>query len=139
MAALQESIRTLPPDSKASRLAAALEELRAAGHAQAVVFTQYTDTMDFLREELLAGAGGADRRILCFSGRGGEVRETAGSWKGVSRDEAERRFQEGQADVLPRADADTGAFWHAHLRAPRHRSCKVTKVEQCKSPAPADD
>ena len=67
-----------------------------------MVFTQYTDTMDFLREDLLKHA---DLRLMCFSGRGGEIPSADGSWRRVSRDDAKRRFRDGEADVLLCTDA----------------------------------
>ena len=67
-----------------------------------MVFTQYTDTMDFLREELLKDAG---QRLMCFSGRGGEIPSADGSWRRVSRDDAKRRFRDGEADILLCTDA----------------------------------
>jgi hypothetical protein len=45
-------IQALPPDSKLEKLRIVLEELRNAGYDRAMVFTQYTDTMDFLRNQL---------------------------------------------------------------------------------------
>ena len=62
-------IGRLPPDSKLHSLKDTLYELRQDGYRQTMVFTQYTDTMDFLREELLKNA---DLRLMCFSGRGGK-------------------------------------------------------------------
>jgi superfamily II DNA/RNA helicase len=62
-----------------------------------MVFTQFTDTMDFLREHLASQAG---LSVMCFSGRGGEVRGIDGVWKIISRDEAKRRFRERGADIL---------------------------------------
>ena len=94
---LLDRIGTLPPDSKLASLIITLADLRRDGYGQAMVFTQYTDTMDFLREELLKGA---DQRVMCFSGRGGEIPSTDGAWRHVSRDEAKRRFRDGDADVL---------------------------------------
>ena len=159
-----------------------IHELRRDGFAQAMVFTQYTDTMDFLREELGAwnaapkelgawdvasaeanpgapesradgsqrpdlgradrprpaspengsqptdrhrdsaridgsapaspenGSQPADRnagtlRLMCFSGRGGEVRSAGGAWTTIGRDEVKRRFREGEADLLLCTDA----------------------------------
>ena len=70
---LLDLIGRLPPDSKLESLKDVLDELRKAGFKQAMVFTQYTDTMDFLREALarrhqpapnvLFGSGG--RNPLC--------------------------------------------------------------------------
>ena len=100
--ALLERIRSLPPDSKLAGLRSALDALRRKGYEQAMVFTQYADTMDFLRDELRKNAG---RRLLCFSGRGGETPDAGGGWSGIGRDEAKRRFRAGEADVLLCTDA----------------------------------
>lgn len=102
IARLLEDIRRLPTDTKALRLREELEKLRADDYGQAMVFTQYTDTMDFLRDRL---AEETSMRVMCFSGRGGEVRESDGRWRVVSRDEAKRRFRVGLADVLLCTDA----------------------------------
>lgn len=102
IARLLEDIRQLPTDTKAGRLREELAALRSAGYTQAMVFTQYTDTMDFLRDEL---AVNTSLRVMCFSGRGGEVRETDGRWRAISREEAKHRFREGKADVLLCTDA----------------------------------
>jgi SNF2 family DNA or RNA helicase len=99
---LLANIRKLPPDSKVEKLKKVLADLRSDGYPQVMVFTQYTDTMDFIREEL---ASDNNLRALCFSGRGGEVRDPDGTWRTVSRDDIKRRFKEGQADVLLCTDA----------------------------------
>src|SRR4029077_9653897 len=44
-------------------------------------------------------------RAMCFSGRGGEVRDTDGRWRTISREEAKRQFRNGDADVLLCTDA----------------------------------
>jgi superfamily II DNA or RNA helicase len=102
IASLLEKIRQLPPDTKAEKLRGELEKLRADGYPQTMVFTQYTDTMDFLRDEL---ATKTSFRVVCFSGRGGEVREKDGRWRSISREEAKRLFRTGKADVLLCTDA----------------------------------
>ena len=126
--ALLDGVGRLPPDSKAQALKSVIRALRRDGIAQVMVFTQYADTMDFLRDELsrwdaareegrprapAAGSDGspaADRRagtlrLLCFSGRGGEVPSPGGAWRTIGRDEVKRRFREGAADVLLCTDA----------------------------------
>ena len=95
-------IGQLPPDSKLGSLKSSLAELRQDGYRQAMVFTQYTDTMDFLRGEILKDT---DQRLMCFSGRGGEIPSTGGSWRKISRDDAKRRFRDGEADILLCTDA----------------------------------
>ena len=99
---LFERIKQLPPDTKAERLKDLLTELRGSGFGQIMVFTQYTDTMDFLREEVAKLPG---IRILCFSGRGGEMPNTDGSWTTVNRDRVKALFKQGLADVLLCTDA----------------------------------
>ena len=99
---LLNAIGRLPPDSKLDGLKEALRELRRAGYSQAMVFTQYTDTMDFLREALLADA---EWKLICFSGRGGEVPGADGAWRRIGRDDARRRFRDSEAEVLLCTDA----------------------------------
>jgi superfamily II DNA or RNA helicase len=100
--ALLRRVLRLPVDTKAKRLKGVLDELRDAGYSQTMVFTQFTDTMDFLRGYL---ATVDSRSMLCFSGRGGEVLGTDGRWQSISRDEVKRRFREGKADLLLCTDA----------------------------------
>ena len=171
---LLDGIGRLPPDSKLESLKDVLVELREAGFAQTMVFTQFTDTMEFLREALrgetgpqalsseagpqalrdeagpqvlrseagpralrdeagpqalrdeagpqalrgeagpqaLCGEAGsrtlrdeAGPRLMCFSGRGGEIPTADGGWRRIGRDEAKRRFRDGEADVLLCTDA----------------------------------
>ena len=99
---LLAGINRLPPDSKLGSLKEVLRELGEAGFAQTMVFSQFTDTMDFLREALRGEAG---PRLMCFSGRGGEIPTADGGWRTISRDEAKRRFRDGEADVLLCTDA----------------------------------
>lgn len=94
-------IARLPSDTKAKRLQAIVEELASAGHKQVIVFTQYTDTLDYLRD-LLVPMG---RTILCFSGRGGEYLDPSATWRTISREETKRRFRNGDGDILLATDA----------------------------------
>ena len=99
---LLDGIRLLPPDSKLDALRVALRELRRDAYEQVMVFTQYTDTMDFLRERLKKDD---EWKLMCFSGRGGEVPDARGSWRTISRDDAKRRFRDSEADILLCTDA----------------------------------
>lgn len=96
------AVGRLSPDSKLGSLKEALRDLRQAGYEQAMVFTQYTDTLDFLREALFEDG---ESKLLCFSGRGGEAPGTDGAWRAIGRDDAKRRFRNGEADVLLCTDA----------------------------------
>ena len=99
---LLAGIDRLPPDSKLKILKDVLGELNEAGFAQTMVFSQFTDTMDFLREAL---RGEAAPRLMCFSGRGGEIPTADGGWRRIGRDEAKRRFRDREADILLCTDA----------------------------------
>ena len=99
---LLSSIRKLPLDTKLKWLLNELDVLRADGYRQAMVFTGYTDTMDFLRDHVAADP---TVKVMCFSGRGGEVRDPDGTWRKVTRDDVKRRFREGMADILLCTDA----------------------------------
>ncbi len=99
---LLQRIRRLPPDSKAERLKRILRSLRLDGYDQVMIFTQYTDTMDFLRQQLGAEFGG---RMMCFSGRGGEILAADGTWSTVSRETIKQRFRDGAAECLICTDA----------------------------------
>lgn len=102
---LLQLIGRLPPDTKLTHLVRELERLRTAGHRQVMIFTQYADTMDFLREAL-AQQGAAERwRVMSYAGSGGAVRDQSGQWNIISRDEAKRRFRKGEADLLVCTDA----------------------------------
>jgi len=78
-------IARCPPDSKLERLKATIAALRESGYEQTMVFTQYGDTMEFLREELRKEPG---LRLMCYSGRGGEIPTEGGPWRPIPRDEA---------------------------------------------------
>ncbi|MXY68847.1 MAG: helicase [Acidobacteriia bacterium] len=101
---LLESIQSLPPDSKLDWLNKTLDELAIQGYGQVMVFTQYTATMDFLREALRSRS---DLRLMCFSGRGGEIPSggVQTAWLRIDREQVKRRFRDGQADVLLCTDA----------------------------------
>ena len=96
---LLDMAERLPPDSKLDELRDILRELRGPTdrYRHVMIFSQYTDTIDFLREEL---GKERDLRLMCFTGRGGEIPGGDGSWCPISRDEAKRRFRAGEADIL---------------------------------------
>jgi superfamily II DNA or RNA helicase len=95
-------VGSLPPDTKAVRLRSVIDELRASGYGQVMVFTQFTDTMDFLRDQLRIQPG---LKMICYSGRGGEIPIGDSEWSRIPRDEAKRKFKKGEADVLLCTDA----------------------------------
>ncbi|WP_254566019.1 DEAD/DEAH box helicase [Oscillatoria sp. HE19RPO] len=62
----------------------------------AIVFTQYTDTMDYLRTNLQHLYGS---QVACYSGRGGELYE-AGTWKTLPKEQIKSQFREGIIKIL---------------------------------------
>jgi len=94
--------QALPTDTKARALLDVIHELREAGFRQTIVFTQYTDTVDFLRDELTNVFGPV---VMCFSGRGGETPTSDGGWRTRSRDVTKQWFREGRAEILICTDA----------------------------------
>lgn len=101
--ALLEEARRLPVDTKARVLLDVIRELRTDGFEQVMVFTQYTDTLDFLRREVVSRYGA--QSVLCFSGRGGEILSSDGNWRLITREETKKRFRERQAEIMLCTDA----------------------------------
>jgi superfamily II DNA or RNA helicase len=62
----------------------------------AIVFTQYTDTMDYLREFLRVSFGS---QLACYSGRGGELYRD-GQWKTVPKESIKKSFRDGDIKLL---------------------------------------
>ena len=79
-------------DSKVERLLADLDEIFRQRDT-VIIFTQYTDTMDFLREQLRQVYGG---QVACYSGRGGEVWNGI-AWVKTTKEAIKNAFQEGEA------------------------------------------
>lgn len=87
-------------DSKLDRFYGALRAITDDGRA-VLVFTEYTDTMDYLRDRLVSFY--ADR-LGCYSGRGGEVWD-GHVWKGVTKTEITAQLHAGGLRVLLCTDA----------------------------------
>ena len=73
---LLKMIARLGTDTKARVLVDELQAVFADGYTSALVFTQYTDTMDYLKEHL---AEKLKMNLGCFSSRGGERRDSQGA------------------------------------------------------------
>lgn len=99
--ALLADVKRLPLDTKAQVLLTQLNSLIEAEYFQVIVFTQYTATLDFLKQFLADN----DFRVLCFSGKGGETYSREGKWLPESREKIKRLFRDGEADVLVATDA----------------------------------
>lgn len=61
-----------------------------------LIFTQYTDTMDYLRDQLKDVYG---NEIACYSGRGGEVWNGI-AWVETSKESVKEDFKQGKVRIL---------------------------------------
>ena len=92
----------LAVDSKARTLVTELRQGFADGFRTAIVFTQFTDTVDFLKEHL---AEALEVSVGAYSGRGGERRTADGSWVKRSKQQVKRELAEEKIEVLLCTDA----------------------------------
>lgn len=89
-------------DTKATQL---VNDINQALHtySSVVVFTQYADTMDYVRERLIAAGY---QKLGCYSGRGGEVYDlSAKTWTEVTKAEIKTRFRSDEIEVLIGTDS----------------------------------
>lgn len=87
-------------DSKRDRFFDELRRVSDDGRA-VLVFTEYTDTLDYLRDWLVAYYG---KSVGCYSGRGGE-RWDGTAWRPVSKHEITMALRNGELRVLICTDA----------------------------------
>jgi len=100
---LLRRIAQLGTDSKARRLKVELEACLADGFDSMIVFTQYTDTMDYLRDYLADQMAGMP--VACYSGAGGAWHDASGQWVPCSKEEIKRRLRDRQVRLLVCTDA----------------------------------
>lgn len=84
-------LRALGTDSKFEQLTKDLNDILRRRDS-VIVFTQYTDTMDYLRDKLRLVYGG---QVACYSGRGGE-RWDGTAWAGTSKENIKIAFRESR-------------------------------------------
>lgn len=103
LAELDDFIRelsTMPPDEpKMARLHELLEESFSGGHRTVVVFTQYADTLRYVREQLRRVYG---TQLVCYFGGRGErwspgigSGEENGQWERLRKEEVKGLFRTG--------------------------------------------
>ena len=98
---LLQELSPLDQDSKAVALMRCLAGLEKDGYAQVMIFTQFTDTMDWLSGEICARFG--QDAVLRYSGRGGEIWNDG--WQRVSRGAVASQFRAGKSRFLLCTDA----------------------------------
>lgn len=93
--ALLRQFENTGEDTKLAHFIATLRQ-ELVNRESAIAFTQYTDTMDFLRGQLRELYGS---QVACYSGRGGELWRD-GEWSIVAKEEIKRRFRDGEIKIL---------------------------------------
>ncbi|SEL88453.1 helicase-related protein [Haloferax larsenii] len=100
-----DELAGITQDPKINQLKDDLDELDREGHTRAIIFTQYADTMDFIRDSLISIHG---ETVATYSGRGGEMfdRESR-TWVEVGKERVKREFaaDDGQVDILVCTDS----------------------------------
>ncbi|MYH87976.1 MAG: SWF/SNF helicase family protein, partial [Acidimicrobiaceae bacterium] len=90
-----DELINLPPDEpKVEKLYELLEASFAGGHQSVVVFTQYADTLRYLRERLRVFYGTG---IVCyFGGRGERWDPDADEWAVLPKERVKELFRQGE-------------------------------------------
>lgn len=90
-----DALDALPPDEpKMRRLHELIDASLNSGHRTVIVFTQYTDTLHYLRERLRGRFG--EQLICYFAGQGERWNPTSGSWEPVAKEEVKELFRRGE-------------------------------------------
>ncbi|MGG6240927.1 SNF2-related protein [Nodosilinea sp. AN01ver1] len=93
--ALLRQFENTGEDTKLAHFIATLRQ-ELVNRESAIAFTQYTDTMDFLREQLRELYG---NQVACYSGRGGELWHD-GQWAIVPKELIKTRFRDSEIKIL---------------------------------------
>jgi len=91
---IEDFIRELERLGSDSKMEQLVRDLRFIFNQRdtVIVFTQYTDTMDYVRDELREVYGS---QIACYSGRGGEVWDGA-AWMPRHKETIKEEFRQGE-------------------------------------------
>ena len=95
---LENLLRQFENTGEDSKLSHLIDTLRREliERESAIIFTQYTDTMDYLRESLRQLYG---NQVACYSGRGGELYRGS-EWCLLPKELIKRQFREGEIKIL---------------------------------------
>ncbi|MCL5271009.1 MAG: SNF2-related protein [bacterium] len=100
---LLRRIAQLGTDTKARRLKEELTQALADGYDSAIVFSQYADTMDYLKEYLAQEM--PEIPIAFYSGDGGGRRDRSGGWSPMTKEQIKNAFREKRIRMLICTDA----------------------------------
>lgn len=95
--------KAIPHDTKGRDVVERIRELFLGGSKSVVVFTQFTDTLGWLRDQLAAEYGDG---VACYMGGGGSrwSRDTR-SWEAVDKETVKELFRKGEIRILIGTDA----------------------------------
>jgi hypothetical protein len=86
----------VPEDPKLEQLMQDLTELSERARDTVIIFTQYTDTLDAIKEKVSL----SHHDVGTYSGGGGEIYDAAeGEWNGVSKERVKREFTDPDGDL----------------------------------------
>ncbi|WP_436931240.1 DEAD/DEAH box helicase [Halosimplex halobium] len=86
----------VPEDPKLEQLMQDLNELSARARDTVIIFTQYSDTLDAIKEKVSL----SHHDVGTYSGRGGEIYDSGkGEWNGVSKERVKREFTDPDGDL----------------------------------------
>ena len=100
-----QEVKQVDDDPKMDQLYEDLDMLDRKGRSRIIVFTQYKDTMHFVRQQLRWKYG---ENIACYSGDGGEMYdEEADTWRNVGKERVKREFSDndGEVDIMVCTDS----------------------------------
>lgn len=100
---LLKGIAKLGTDSKAKRLKLELESAFMDGFDSAIIFTQFTDTLDYLKNYIFTQMPGL--QIGCYSGRGGERIDAGGQWSQCTKEAIKLALKKKEIQLLLCTDA----------------------------------
>ncbi|WP_431358932.1 DEAD/DEAH box helicase [Halovenus amylolytica] len=86
----------VPEDPKLEQLMQDLSELSSLGRDTVIIFTQYTDTMDAIKQKICL----SHHNVGTYSGGGGEIYDSdREEWSGVSKERVKREFTDPDGDL----------------------------------------
>lgn len=84
----------IPTDTKGERLAKDIQHAFEAGHRTVVVFTQFADTLNWLRDVLVRTYGS---QIACYTGQGGSRWDgSSRKWAPIPKEDLKNLFRAGR-------------------------------------------
>ncbi len=86
----------VPEDPKLEQLVQDLQTLSGLARDTVIIFTQYTDTLDAIKNKVCL----SHPAVGTYSGRGGEIYDAEnGEWRGTSKERVKREFTDPDGDL----------------------------------------